>query len=212
MLVSLNDASGRVTKTYIRAGEPLQQYMLFPGRDGLSANLETHERAITLQLEDDALIDHSIQPDDRVDLLVVSSNQNKKYTKTICQDVRVVMTAPKEQVLAHSINTPTNKITLAVQPDQAELITEAIEAGKVRLALRSHLSRTEQHLLGANSDDLLPVPAQTTPKSTISEKTAVLPPPPPPETVTDEQEKNPLLWTVEMIMGNKKETYAVPEK
>ena len=214
MITSLNDASGRVTRAYIPVGEPLQKFMLFPGHGGLAASLETHERAITLQLDDDALVDHSIQPDDRVDLLVVSTCTGKKYTKTICQDVRVLMTAPKEQTLARGINTPTNKITLAVLPDQTEIITEGIEAGKIRLVLRSPLSRMEQRLPGAKFSDLLPpeaVASVTAPVASLATNAVLLPAPPPIDSsIARPPNAGSLQWMVEVILGNKKESYGVP--
>lgn len=186
MIRSLNDATGRVSRTYIPAGEPLQKFMLFPSYRGLSASLETQERAITLQLDDDALLDHSIQPDDRVDLLVVSNVNSKKYTKTICQDIRVLMSVPKEQILAHGLATTTNKITLAVLPDQAELINEANDLGKIRLLLRSPLSRTDQKLAGAKPDDLLPASVGSTPEVKLTTSAKILPPPPPPDLASEQ--------------------------
>jgi len=219
MITSLNDASGRVTRTYIPAGEPIQAFMLFSGHNGLSASLETDQRAMTLQLDDDALVDHSIQPDARVDLLVVSSSNSKKYTKTICQDVPVLMTSPKEQVLARGSNVPTNKITLAVTPYQTEMITEGIETGKIRLVLRSRLSRMEQQLAGASPDDVLPAAAKTPdpapmPTAKLETKAQLLPLPPPPPTMDADNEPPaaPLQWMVEVFMGSKKETYGVPQK
>jgi Flp pilus assembly protein CpaB len=218
MITSLNDVSGRITRTYVPAGEPIQAFMLFSGHNGLSASLETDQRAMTLQLDDDALVDHSIQPDDRVDLLVVSSCHSKKYTKTICQDVPVLMTSPREQALAHGLNVPTNKITLAVMPYQSELITEGIETGKIRLVLRSRLSRVEQNLKGASPDDVLPAAAKTPdtapmPTAKLETKAQLLPlPPPPTMDVNNEPPAGPLQWMVEVFMGSKKETYGVPEK
>lgn len=214
MITSLNDVSGRVIRTYLPAGEPIRAFMLFSGEEGLSGNLETHERAITLQLDDDALVDHSILPDDRVDLLAVSSKEGKKYTKTICQNVRVLMSASKEQAFARGSNGSVNKITLAVTPDVAEAITEAVEAGKIRLILRSRLNITEQHLAGASPDDLLPANANTDSLTPIAPP-ALLPAPPPPAVSSPEEtsaESGPLQWMVEVISGNHKETYAVPAK
>jgi len=210
MITSLNDVSGRVTRTFIPAGEPIQSFMLFPGHDGLSVALETHERAITLSLDDDALVDHSIGPDDRVDLLVVSSKNSKKYTKTICQAVRVLMAVPKEQLLAHRAGSATNKITLAVTPDLAEAITEAQDAGKIRLVLRNRVSRVEQSLAGANQEDLLPAAASDT--SPLIADQVMVPPPPVSAPPAPDQHTGPLQWMVEVISGNHKENYAVPEK
>ncbi len=220
MITSLNDVSDRVTNTFIPAGNPIKSYMVLPGHDGLSLDFSVDERAITLQLDDDALVDHSIQPEDRVDILVVSTKDSKKFTKTICQAVRVLITVPKEQALSRLSNgVANNKITLAVTPDQAEALTEAVETGKIRLVLRNRLSRVQQTLAGSEPGALLPdsatppVPAQPHSSAPV---TATLPPPPPPianlELPPMREATSPLQWIVEAFSGAHKESYGVPAK
>jgi Flp pilus assembly protein CpaB len=221
MITSLNDINGHVTRTFLQGGEPIQAFMLFPGHDGLSMNLDTHERAITLQLNDDTTVDHSIQPDDVVDILAVSNKDGKKYTKTICQAARVVMAAPKEQLLSRTSGTVNNMVTLAVAPEMAETITEAMETGKIRLLLRNRLSRVQHHLAGVKPEDLLPTSAQRDDKLIAAPLAMAVPPPPvkadfqaptfvePPDTAYRNAE--PLGWIVEMFKGGHKESLSVPE-
>jgi Flp pilus assembly protein CpaB len=222
MITSLNDVSDRVSKTFIPIGEPIKTTMLLPGHDGLSLDFSIDERAITLQLDDDALVDHAIQPEDRVDIMVVTNKESKKFTKTICQNARVLMAVPKEQVLAkHTSSNSNNKITLAVTPEKAEAIAEAVELGKIRLVLRNRLSRSEQQLAGAQPEDLLPDSAKNlTPASPQIVKTSVagtLLPPPPVMPAIDlpalpAAAPSPVQWLVEAFSGTHKETYGVPEK
>jgi Flp pilus assembly protein CpaB len=221
MIFSLNDVSDRVSKTFIPAGEPIKTTMLLPGHDGLSLDFSTEERAITLQLDDDALVDHSIEAEDRVDVLVVTNKESKKYTKTICQAVRVLMTVPKEQMLArHTSGSTNNKITLAVTPENAEALTEAVESGKIRLVLRNRLSRVEQPLDGASPTDLLPDSANALLQPAIAIPSSAPPIPtlpPPPVMASSEfplaqQAPSPLQWIVEVFSGAHKEIYGVPEK
>ncbi len=228
MIVSLNDVSGRVARTYLQAGEPIQKSMLFAGHDGLAMNLETHERAITLQLSDDTTVDHSIQPDDVVDVLAVSTKDGKKYTKTICQAARVVIASPKEQLLSRTAaGAMNNMITLAVTPDMGEAITEANETGKIRLLLRNRLSRVQNQLPGVAPEDILPVSAQQDEKSTLKLPHDGVPPllPPPPVLAPPAAERSnpnqymqtappsePLGWLVEMFSGAHKESLSVPER
>jgi Flp pilus assembly protein CpaB len=216
MIVSLNDATGRVARTFIPAGEPIKDYMLFRGSGGLSSNIDIHERAITLQLDDDALVDHAIMPEDRVDILVVSSKKDKKFTKTVCQAVRVLMTSPKEQMNSRR-GASGNKITLAVPPDLAEIVNEATEVGKIRLTLRSRLSRIEQKLTGAKPEDLIPASASLDdpifePIATTHVSSQLIPAPPPALTMPPAPAPDPVQWMVEVISGNHRENYAVPEK
>jgi Flp pilus assembly protein CpaB len=216
MQTSLRDLNGRVTRSFIPAGEPVKGEMLLPQQQGLSYNLENHERAITLQLDDGALVGHSILPDDLVDVLAVTTKDGKKFTKTICQRVRVLMSTSREQTLArHNNASSSNEITLAVTPDSAEAITEGTEVGKIRLLLRNRLSRVDSHLPGAAIADLLPECA--TPPSaalnTIPLEIVTAPPKPVAQMPHEDlQPPGPLQWMVEVFTGNHKESYGVPEK
>lgn len=218
MVRDLNDISGMVAKTYLQAGEPIKSWMLFPKRD-VSLTLENNERAITLELSDDALVDHSILPEDVVDIIAVSTKDGKKYTKTICQSARVMMASPKEQALARGgVSNGLNRITLAVDSRLTELLSEAAETGKLRLVLRNRLSRVNEHLIGAGPDDLLPASAFEKAKIVQSTLSHALPPPPamstaPIQAVAEPPEStSPIQWVVEMFSGSKKENCEVPQK
>jgi Flp pilus assembly protein CpaB len=226
MVTSLSYAAGSISRTYIAPGEPISQTQLFARDSSLAMTLETHERAITIQLTDDALIDHCINPDDRVDVLCVSSNKDgKKFTRTIAIDARVLMCVPKEQLLARRLgNASANMVTLAVTPDLAEAVTEAAEVGKVRLVLRNRLTRIEPRLKGAGPEDLLPASAFALEKKIEAAIAAELPaiPAPPvlnmieptlkaaPAVTQAAAPLGPVQWIVEMFSGSHKETYGVP--
>jgi len=220
MATSLTTVEGNVTRSFIPQGEPIRPSMVFDGRRSLAKVLETHERAITLQLPDDALVDHSIEPDDRVDLLVVSSKNGDKYTKTICQDARVLIAASKLQSIAkRGGSADLNKITLAVTADVAEQVTEAAEVGKIRLVLRNRLGRTVQHLFGADQNDLLPADAfkqksaVLIPAPPMASALPSLPPPPVPFPLPDvaaQVPPGPIEWVVDIFAGGKKESVSVP--
>jgi Flp pilus assembly protein CpaB len=219
MITSLSDVNDRVTRTFVPAGEPILFPDLFPGHDGLAVSLENDERALTLQLTDDALVDHTILPDDRVDVLVVSSQNGKHYTKTICQSARVLMASSKEQLLARHVGTSSNnKITLALTPQLAEVVTEAAATGKVNLVLRNRLARSRQHLLGVEPKDLLPnkalaADAPKPPKLSVASVLLPAPPPPMPEKVNAPlPPMTPVEWLVDVFTGSKKDTYGVPVK
>lgn len=232
MVTSLPDMANRVTRTYMAANEPIRQSMLFHNTTNLSQNLETHERAVTLQLSDDMLLNHHLEPDDLVDVLVTLNANGKKYTKTLVQCARVLMCAPTDQILARTIQSVGNdKITLAVTPDRAEAIANATETGKIRLVLRNRLSRTESPVKGISENDLLPASAKQ--PETLAAKPKMLgnagndpiptPPnleqflskyvPPPNPVATPElaasEPPPPIEWIVEMFSGSKKEAYGV---
>ncbi len=227
MVTSLNYAADSVTRTYIGQGEPIDRRQLFPRDGSLATTLETHERAMTLQMSEEGLIDHCINPDDRVDVICVSSNkEGKRFTRTIATDARVLMCVQKEQLLARRIgNSSANMVTLALTPDLVETVSEAAEVGKLRLVLRNRLTRLEPRLKGASPDDLLPakafvedkklqmaapspvaVPAIPGPPM-INMSDSVFPAPP---AVQAAPPVGPVQWIVEMFSGSHKESYGVP--
>lgn len=226
MVTSLDDIVDHETRTFIPAGEPIRSAMFFHGHAGIPSNLAPNERSITLQLNDDAMVDHCLRPDDRVDVLVTSSKENKKYTKTVCQSARVLICTPKEQLLARQMSSiGSNKVTLAVTADMAEMLTEAAEVGKIRLVLRSSASAASTAFAadGADPDDLLPASARVTQSQQEAEGAAaaqhqLLPPPPTANTSSVLQESEPvpppgpLQWMVEIISGSHKETVSVPQE
>lgn len=222
MTGSLNDVVGRDARTYIPAGEPIRRNMVFAAAGGLSRNIAPDERAITLQLNDDTLVDHAIKPDDRVDVLVISSKDAGKFTKTICQLARVLIVAPKEQMLARHLGASAmNKITLGVKPEVAEQITEAAEVGKIRLVLRPKVSVVEDMLQGASPDDLLPRAAFThalassavpPPPGDSGRSSSALPPPPSAKDAPPPPPASPIEWLVQVFAGTHREILSVPEK
>lgn len=229
MMTSSSEAVGRITSLYIPTGEPILTSSLLKGKDTLSLNFETHERAITLRLDDDALLDHNVYPGDLVDVVVTTSKDGKKYTRTLAQAARVLMCVTKEATLSTRMRTSdNNKITIAVLPEQTELLSEATEAGKVRLVLRNRLSRIKQHLEGVGEDELLPAKALVAAVPRLQavpppQQSAVQLPLPKPSLLSRAGEPylakigrdlqdacKPLEWVVEVISGNKKEHYAFP--
>ena len=157
MFTKTNLLVGRVANTYIGKGEPIVSANLFAGKDGIAQRIENHERAITLKLDDYALVDHSINSGDKVDVIVTSTLDGKKYSKTVCQSVPVLFSYPREALHSSSLRgQESSRITLAVSSEQAELLALAEESGKIKLALRNRLSSQLPHLVGYGESDLLP--------------------------------------------------------
>lgn len=157
MFTKTNMLVGRVANTYIGKGEPIVSANLFAGKDGIAQRIENHERAITLKLDDYALVDHSINSGDKVDVIVTSTLDGKKYSKTVCQSVPVLFSYPREALHSTSLRgQESSRITLAVTSQQAELLALAEESGKIKLVLRNRLSSELPHLIGYGESDLLP--------------------------------------------------------
>lgn len=224
MMVSNEQLVGAVLKHYVPQGEPITADDVFTGRNSLSNNIETHERAVTLRLEPEALVDNELAPDDMVDVLATSNKDNKHYTKTICQNARVVLSMPREALESRTLKvTDGHRVTLAAGPREAELIAHAAETAKIRLVLRSRLSRKTMKLNGVADDDLLPPQAFTAVQPPVVQQN--LPPitPPsieslpdaangltPPEPPMAGSLPPPVKWVVEMFTGSRKELYELP--
>lgn len=236
MFARNNLVVGRIARSYIAKGEPLMDTDIFSGKDNISQRVETHERAMTLKLEDDALVDHSIASGDKVDVLFTATSEGKKYTKTVCQAVPVLFSLPREAMKNTAYRgQEANRITLAVTPEQAEILAQAQETGKLRLLLRNRLTAVDAKLGGVSEADLLP--AKAFEKASKAELAAVARPAeegyvPPPLPVSSlpaivEPNVNPIAadngnfglpavqkaagWVVEVFSGNKRDTYEFPQ-
>lgn len=231
-----NMVVGRIARTFISKGEPLHETSLLKEGQTLSQQLETHERAISLKLDDEALVDHGIAGGDKVDVIFTATKEGKKYTKTICQNLPVIFSLPKEAVKSKSLQGhDASRITLAVTPEQAEILSQAEETGRIRLVLRNRLSTVEPKSYGIAEDDLLPAkaqsPAQPSLPATVPSpipfnnnlQQAALPtltdptqiPPPPPlfdinQVKTMPEVKKAADWVVEVFTGNRRETHEFP--
>ena len=225
LLTSYPELIGKTTNAYIRAGEPVLKDQLLKNQASLSGVLFHDQRAITLKLEEDELVDHSIVNGDVVDIIATSvGKEGKKFTRTLCQSVTVLLSAPKEIVLSDKLKSlEDHKITLAVDPVDAEKLSQAIGESKLRLVLRSSGNREKYPLPGADERDLLPlagIKSEAKPVVTGSVMQATLPPlaaPPPPVSyspltapaIPDAQAPGLPGWMVEAFSGSRKDTYAV---
>lgn len=225
MATSYADLVGSYTANYLAMGEPICSSALLPGKKSLSDQLGTTERAFTLKLNEEALVDHTIVPGDHVDVLTTTTAKNgSKYTKTVCQNVLVLLSVPRQMMMSDKLrSSDPNKLTIAVTPESVEKLTQASEVGKVRVVLRNRTNGIAKTLPGADDTDLLPAsatavaPAIAPPLSKLwsgasanatkptvvpltVEKALPLPPPMPPV----------LNWMVEVFQGSKKESHAFP--
>lgn len=218
MLASNEQVVGSIAKYFIPRGEPICKNYLFGKNQFLSANLETHERAISLKLDDDAAVDRTIAADDVVDVVVTIVKDGKHYTKTIAQNVRVLLAGSKEALESRSLRSQQANVTLAATPEQCQAISAAQESGKLKLVMRSRLSTTVTNLPGISEDDLLPGKAFLNERQQpIAQQPIPIPPfpqliPAPPALAAEQTQTAlpPALgWVVEVFSGNKKESVSV---
>lgn len=228
MFAKNNMVIGRIARSFVPKGEPLRASSLLPENSSLSQQVETHERAMTLKLDEEALVDHGIASGDKVDILFTAVKDGKKYTKTICQNIQVIFAVPKEALKSRSLQgQDAAHITLAVTPEQGEMLAQAEETGHIKLLLRNRLSRMEPRSYGVSEDDLLPQkalqkvavePAVAAPAA-LNVQFPAPPPPPLPYSMPSAQTmltepvatvQKAAQWAVEVFSGNRREIQEFP--
>lgn len=226
MFSSYSQLAGKTTSNFIRKGEPFLKSDLLPA-NSIPDMLAASERAITLKLDPEMLLDHELATGDRVDVLVSSTGDNKRYTRTICQNLRVLLAVPKAMMASNAARSgDANRLTLAASASDCEKLNQAADTGKLRLVLRSVAAKPEeQYLAGADQRDVLPpfalkeLAEKEKAQSAQSPSFQAPPPPmasafPPPPPVEESSNMTPapapVQWLVEMFSGSKREAYAVP--
>lgn len=232
MVDSYEKLVGKTSREFVKKGNPILKSDLLV-LSTLASSLPKDKRAITLRLEPEFQVDHALRAGDRVDVLVTCSAQSgkkgtKKYTKTVCQDLSVLLSTPREALFAKSAKqSDANRITLAASSSDCEKLSQAAETGKLRLVLRSPANTGNDYLSGSDERDLIPAfalkemaeeearEANKTAAPALQAMPSFLPPPPavasrlPQPPVEPVAAPNPVQWVVEMFSGSKRESYAI---
>ncbi len=144
----VQDFVGAVVRRGIIAGQPIMSTMIVkPGERGfLAAVLKPGMRAVSVAVTDVAGIAHLIVPGDRVDLLLTqtiipvdaaeaSANRDRKAAETVLENIRILaVDTVLDDVKEQAIDGKT--VTIEVTPKQAEMITIAVELGRIAFSLR----------------------------------------------------------------------------
>lgn len=138
----VEDVVNRVALAPIFADEQvLLNKLALPGVNvGLSYVLPKTKRAMTIAVNEVVGVAGFVFPGDRVDVLgtVTAGDANTNFTKIVLQDVEVLAIAQKVEQKQGEEPTVKTSATLALTPDQAEVLTQIDNSGKVRLALRPY--------------------------------------------------------------------------
>ena len=111
-----------------------------------SARIETGHRAITVPVDEINSISGLLEPGDLIDLLVTTTQKDKKLTFPLLQSVSVMATGQR------SVDDPKSgerrqysTVTLDATPEQAQSVIEARETGKITALLRNPTDKGELH-------------------------------------------------------------------
>jgi len=128
---------------------------------GLSVNIPPAMRSVILQIDSVDVID-LIKPNDRVDILTIFNAQHPtkgkvKVVSTILQNILVIAVskdlgalkedtdgAKKKKKESESKNTDEINVSLAVTPEEAQILSLAKSHGEITLSLRSYNDNNEK--------------------------------------------------------------------
>ena len=160
---AINEMTGAIVRFEFFPGEPIRaQKLALPGDGYLSAVLGPGELGVSIPVQPDVAAGGFVQPNDHVDVLLTQAVAGKQVAKTLLSNVRVLAIA---QRLGEVAATPPDEeagdkeatgdtaatdaatapstfnegviATLALDSQQAEIITSARDSGSLTLVLRS---------------------------------------------------------------------------
>lgn len=215
MMTSCDVVADRYARNFIAAGDPIRESDLLPNGQTLAQQLSSGLRAVGFNLTPEGLANYSVHPRDRVDVIVTASRDGKAYTSTICQDILVLSATPREALLSDKPNqADANRVTLAVTGQQAEILAQAAETGKIRLAVRNPEDHKAGGGEGADEKDIFPADLfvqKTVAAALVPSLPATSPPPMvamnmlppgPPEVKPEATNQAPLHgWIVQLFKG-----------
>ena len=133
--------SGAVVRHEFFAGEPIRERKLVRSAGGyLSALLDGGTRGVSVTVSAQSASGGLIVPDDRVDVVLTRSTDSDQSSETILTNVRVVaingqLGAPQGEAQPQAF-TDATIATLALDPQQAEVVIAAQARGTLSLILR----------------------------------------------------------------------------
>lgn len=153
------EAIGKLTISGIKAGEVVTKSKLVDSSGGVP--IKEGMRAVTIAVDSVGGVNGAIQSGSAVDVLTILPQGDHKLTRTILQNIPVVSVgggspaapAPGQQKSAPSGSV--SSVTLAVTPQQAEMLVLANAEGKFHLTLRSELDKNNASVRGMNVDELI---------------------------------------------------------
>jgi pilus assembly protein CpaB len=136
------DLKDRISVVPLKANDPITEHKLAPTSiktGGVAAVLEKGKRAVAVRGDKVIGLAGLIHPGNRVDVLVTIEDPQKKEekTKTILENIMVLATGTEVQKNEKGEPSPVDVFTLAVSPEEAEILSLGAAQGKLQLALRS---------------------------------------------------------------------------
>jgi len=137
-ITDYKQAKGKLAIVPFIKGEPIMANKLMEEGEELNTAIPDGMRAVSVSVNEETGVGFMIKPGDHVDVLVTMEMQEngkaKMITATIIQAARVAATG--NEFSGEDNNRKYDSVTLALAPEDAELLSFAREKGRVSLALR----------------------------------------------------------------------------
>lgn len=137
-------AAGRVAKYTLLPGQILSQHDLAPlGISlGFESRLPKGMRAVTFAVDTNSGVAGFVSPDSNVDVMSMVGTGAETQVAPILSDVKVIAVGQiYEKSSGKTTAIPTNSVTVAVTPDDAQKLVKAVAASKLYLSLRNKNDR-----------------------------------------------------------------------
>ena len=194
MFTKADDVMNRALITSVAENEPILDSKLasLQSGAGLAATIPEGMRAMSVAVNDVVGVAGFVTPGTMVDVLVTGASSGGNITRTILENVRVLAAGQKVEQDREGKPQTVPVITLLVTPDDAAKLAMASTEGKIQLALRNTIDTKSNNPPAVFQTSLFSsgAPAQAAPKHVAAKAPAPVPTP----------------FTVEVIVGNKRET------
>jgi pilus assembly protein CpaB len=139
--LNVEDLVGRTVTERLLPGEAIRMARLAPrdAQSGLAALVGEGSRAVSLEVSNGEKVSGFIEPGDQVDVLVTFLKERQVPAETVMlgENVRVLAVDHVMSETAEGEPIEKQRVTLALNPVDAERLVHAAEVGKPRLALRA---------------------------------------------------------------------------
>lgn len=156
-LTDPKEAEGRLSVARIRAKDQIRSSDLVGEGQGygLAFDIPQGMRAIAIQAGEVLAVGTAVKPGDRVDILATYTHPTTRQetTQMILQNVLVLAVNRGETDAQSKSGGANSSMTLAVKPEEAELLTAADRAGALRVALRPVQDKTIIPSIGVEARD-----------------------------------------------------------
>ncbi len=146
---AIREFTGSIARVPIGLGDPIRAKKLVKANTGgvMAAILAKGKRAMSIKISKAAGVSGLILPNDRVDVILTTKvgggNNKKAASETLLHNIRVLAIGTAFKTKNGQKSAKGKTATLALAPNQVEVITQARARGQLSLSLRALADATE---------------------------------------------------------------------